>query len=156
MSVEEILLQNPLLFNHSVVSNSLRPHGLFSPPGSSVHEISQARILEWVAISFSRASFQPRVQIHVSCLAGGFFTTQSPGKPFILNTGLNINTSNQLQTNPITLSWNDSNSSYFKTLFHSPEVLLQKFSYSKQHTQAIGKYLPITDFSSDTQSGYTR
>ena len=32
----------------------------YSPPDSSVHEISQARILEWVAISFSRASSQPR------------------------------------------------------------------------------------------------
>ena len=36
-------------------------------PGSSVHGISQARILEWVAISFSRGSFRPRVQTHVSC-----------------------------------------------------------------------------------------
>ena len=35
----------------SVVSNSLRPHGLYSLPGCSVHEIFQARILEWVAIS---------------------------------------------------------------------------------------------------------
>ena len=33
-----------------------------SPPGSSVHGILQARILEWVAISFSRGSSQPRVQ----------------------------------------------------------------------------------------------
>ena len=33
-----------------------------SPPGSSVHGISQARILEWVAISFSRGSSQPRDQ----------------------------------------------------------------------------------------------
>ena len=39
---------------------TLRCHGLHSPPGSSVHEISQARILEWVAISFSRGSSQPR------------------------------------------------------------------------------------------------
>ena len=37
-----------------------------SPPGSSVHGISQARILEWVAISFSRLSSQPRAQTHVS------------------------------------------------------------------------------------------
>ena len=29
-------------------------------PGSSIHGISQARILEWIAISFSRGSFQPR------------------------------------------------------------------------------------------------
>jgi len=35
------------------------PYGLYSPPGSSVHGISQARILEWVAISFSRGSFWP-------------------------------------------------------------------------------------------------
>ena len=33
------------------MSDSLRPHGLYSLPGSSVHGISQARILEWVAIS---------------------------------------------------------------------------------------------------------
>ena len=39
----------------SVLSNSLRPHGL-SPPGSSIHWISQARILEWADISFSRGS----------------------------------------------------------------------------------------------------
>jgi len=41
-----------------------------SPPGSSVHGILQARILEWVAIPFSRASSQPRDQIWVSCIAG--------------------------------------------------------------------------------------
>ena len=39
-----------------------------SPPGYSVHEISQARILEWVAISFSRGSSQPRDFTHVSCI----------------------------------------------------------------------------------------
>ena len=38
-----------------------------SPPGSSVHGISQARILEGVAISFSRGSFQPRDQTSVFC-----------------------------------------------------------------------------------------
>ena len=39
----------------------------YSPPGSSVHGILQARILEWVAISSSRGSSQPRDQMHVSC-----------------------------------------------------------------------------------------
>ena len=51
-----------------------------SPPGSSVHGISQPRILEWIAISFSGGSFQPRDQTQVSCLAGRFFTTGPPGK----------------------------------------------------------------------------
>ena len=46
----------------------------YSPPGSSVHGIIQARILEWVAISFSRGSSQPRDQTWVSCTEGRFFT----------------------------------------------------------------------------------
>ena len=56
------------------------------PPGSSVPGISQAWVgigLEWVAISFSRVSSQPRDQTHVSCvscIAGGFFTTETPRK----------------------------------------------------------------------------
>ena len=45
-----------------------------SLPGSSVHGILQARILEWVAISFSRGSSWPRDQTQVSCIAGSFFT----------------------------------------------------------------------------------
>ena len=39
-----------------------------SPPGSSVHGILQVRILEWVAISFSRGSSQPRDWTSVSCI----------------------------------------------------------------------------------------
>ena len=39
-----------------------------SPPGSSVHGISQARILEWVAILFSRGPSWPRDQICISCI----------------------------------------------------------------------------------------
>ena len=45
-----------------------------SPTGSSVHRISQARILEWVAISFSRGSSWPKNWTWVSCIAGRFFT----------------------------------------------------------------------------------
>ena len=45
----------------------------YCPPGSSVHSIFQARILEWVAILFCRASSQPRDQTRVSHTAGRFF-----------------------------------------------------------------------------------
>ena len=45
-----------------------------SPRGSSVYGILQARILEWVAISFSRGSSQPRDPTWVFWIAGGFFT----------------------------------------------------------------------------------
>ena len=47
------------------------------PLVSSVHGILQARILEWVAIPFSRESSQPRDRIRVSCTAGGFFTVRA-------------------------------------------------------------------------------
>ena len=54
-----------------------------SPPDSSVYGVFQARILEWVAISFSRGSSQPsdQTRVYVSSLAGGFFTAEPPGKP---------------------------------------------------------------------------
>ena len=51
-----------------------------SPPGFSVDGISQARILEWVATSYSRGSSWPRQQTRVSWLAGGFLTNGLPGK----------------------------------------------------------------------------
>ena len=53
----------------------------YSPPGSSVHGILQARILEWVAMPSSRGSSWPRDQTCISCIAAGFFTTEPPGKP---------------------------------------------------------------------------
>ena len=68
-----ILIISLSLFSLSVVSDSCNPMD-FSPPGSSVHGILQARILEWVAISFSRGSSQTRNQTWVSCMAGKFFT----------------------------------------------------------------------------------
>ena len=45
----------------------------WSPPGSSVHGISQARILKWVAISSSRGSSRPRDRTCVSCTSSRFF-----------------------------------------------------------------------------------
>ena len=53
------------------------------PPGSSVHGISQARILEWVAVSFSRGSSQYRDRTRVSFIfyiAREFFTSELPVK----------------------------------------------------------------------------
>ena len=45
----------------------------YSLPGSSVHGIFQARILEWVAISYSRGFSQPRDRTWASCIVGRFF-----------------------------------------------------------------------------------
>ena len=51
-----------------------------SPPGSSVHVIFQARIPEWVTISFSRGSSQLMDRTHFSCFADGFFIHWATGE----------------------------------------------------------------------------
>ena len=56
----------------------------YSPPGFSVHEILQARILEWVAMPLSRGSSGPRDRTSVSWIGGRFFTTEPLGKPNIV------------------------------------------------------------------------
>ena len=61
--------------------HGLSNHMDYSTPGSSVHAIFQARILEWTAISYSRGSSWPRAWTRiscVSCMAGKFFTTEPP------------------------------------------------------------------------------
>ena len=58
----------------SVVGHSFVTPWTVAQPGSSVHGILQARILEWVAISSSRGSSQPRGWTLVSHIAGRFFT----------------------------------------------------------------------------------
>ena len=66
----------------SVIKQSptlLQPCGL-QPPVSSVHGILQARILEWIAISFSRGLPDPGIKPVSPVLAGKFFTTKVPGK----------------------------------------------------------------------------
>ena len=50
-------------------------------PGSSVHGILQARILVWVAISSSRASSNPGIELESPAFAGSFFITEPPWKP---------------------------------------------------------------------------
>ena len=52
-----------------------------SPPGPSVHGISLARILEWVAIPFSRGSLNPRIEPGSPTLQADSFLSELPGKP---------------------------------------------------------------------------
>ena len=54
-----------------------------SPRGSSVHGIFQARVLEWVVISFCTGSSRHRNRTRVSCIAGGFFTNWATMFPAI-------------------------------------------------------------------------
>ena len=58
------------LQSHTILCNPMDCR----PPGSSVHGVLQARILEWVAIPFSRGSSWPRNRTQLSCIAGRCFT----------------------------------------------------------------------------------
>ena len=69
------------VFSHKSCPTLLDPMD-YSPPGSSVHGIFQARILEWVDISFSRGFSRSSDRTWVSCIADRlFFTAEPPGKP---------------------------------------------------------------------------
>ena len=74
-----------------------------SPPGSSVHGIFQARILEWVSISYFRGSSDPGMEptsLVSPALAGRFFNTGPPGKPLTNNILIEI-----IKTQKITCLW---------------------------------------------------
>ena len=75
-----------------------------SLPGSSVREISQARILKWVAISFSRGSSRSRDWARISCITDRFFTTEPLGKPGSLFTDLWFQPQ-IFGTHPVNLQW---------------------------------------------------
>ena len=55
----------------------------YNPPGSSVHGVLQARILEWIAISFSRGSSQPRDQTWMSCMQADSLCLSQQGRFFM-------------------------------------------------------------------------
>ena len=76
---------------HSVMSTSFCDSMDCSPPGSSVHGILQARVLEWVAIPFSRRSSWPRDRTWVSCTAGRFFTIWASRKAPLIDAWLTYN-----------------------------------------------------------------
>ena len=56
-----------------------------SPPGSSVHGMLQARILEWVAISYSRGSCQPRDWVRFSCMQADSLPSEPPQKQSLMH-----------------------------------------------------------------------
>ena len=80
---KSVLTSCAAVFSSSVMSNSATPWTV-ALPDSSVHGIFQARILEWVAVSYSRGSFRPRHWTWVSCTSRILYLilycTDAPGK----------------------------------------------------------------------------
>ena len=117
-----------------------------SLPGSSVHGILQARILEWVAIPFSTGSSWPRDWTWVSCIAGRFFTVWAIGKShsFLLGTA-------QSPKLPGSLPWDVPNPFVSNLWFIWPQRLLSSWTgiplfYSEEmekHQCGIGFILKL-------------
>ena len=78
MQPKQLVFEGSLKWSEVKVTQSCPT--LCDPMDYTVHGILQARILEWVAIPFSRGFSQPRDQTHVSCIAGRFFTSWTTRK----------------------------------------------------------------------------
>ena len=106
----------------------LAPQGR-NPPGPSVHRISQARKLEWIAISFSKGLSHPGTEPTSSALAGRFFTTKSQGKPGLIFwkpfklTSVN-SFSDESASSRFSASWRQL---LLTSVFHSEEKILPLF-----------------------------
>ena len=94
-----------------------------SLPGSSIHGILQARILEWIVISFSRGSSKPRDWTWVSCIAGRLFTiwTREPSQNHLPKLPLKNHWDQMVPTDNFTKSSNPRQSQCFKNLLESLE-----------------------------------
>ena len=83
-----------------------------SLPGSSVHEIFQARVLEWVAISFSRGSSRPRDWTWVSHIVGRCFTIWATREDSIFYRHWKIKIYKDLAVAPLTLVYSTQGSNF--------------------------------------------
>ena len=95
-----------------------------SPPGFSVQGILQARILEWVAISLSSGSSQPRDQTWVSCIAGRLFIVRATRKvPAYMS--------------DCPQKWKNKVQGSGKFLRHFPEILQNRISWGEKLTSLV-------------------
>ena len=79
-----------------------------SLPRSSLHGISQARILEWVAISFSRLSSQPRDRSWVSCIAGRFFNIWATRETLRYADNTTVKAESEEELKSLSMKWSSS------------------------------------------------
>ena len=124
-----------------------------SPPGSSVHGNFQARILELIAIAPSGDLPSPGIEPASSAspaLAGGFFTSEPPGKPMRTNRGLPIKPQNSGRSPQVDTWWGgDSGTSGFRNISTSSgrkHTVGRYFLNSKQQTSISVWNLPVQSF----------
>ena len=139
--VESRLLESERKFSRSVVSDSLQPHGL--PPGSSLHGILQARLLEWVVISFSRGSSQPRDQTWDSRIPGRHFNLWATREAGMRIAGRNINNLRYADDTTLMAESEEELKSLLMRMKEENEKVGLKLNIQKTKTMASG---PITSW----------
>ena len=124
-----------------------------SPPGSSVHEISQARILEWVVIFFSRGSSPPRDRVWVSCIAGRLFTNWAAREyiPGALHKMKNISSRSVFSFSPFRGSFWLKVQTFGKEIKWSSSLL--GLNWASRPQQALGRKLFTQAHQSITRAG---
>ena len=146
--------------SHSVVSDSCDSMNC-SPTGSSVYGILQARILEWIAISFSRGSFWPRNRTWVFCFAGRWLTDWAKMDEHWRTDGFGLWCWRRLLRIPWTAR--RSNQSILKEI--NPEysleglmlkLKLQYFGHLMQRADSLEKTLMLEKIEGKRRSGWQR
>ena len=93
---------------------------VYSPPGSSIHGILQAGILEWVAISFSRGSSHPGIEPRSPVLQADTLTSEPPGSQYHQPSGLT-----GLESTSLWAAYHDFSHTWaFQNLQNSSKILL--------------------------------
>ena len=118
--------------SHSVMSDSLQPH----EPGSSVHGILQARIVEWVAMPSSRGYFWPRDQTcvtQVSCIGRQvLYHLVPPGKPLKSQPDL-------LKLTRVRITWGPGHLVHLISFYYKGVSVLEAFSFTVTLLQYVSQ-----------------
>ena len=110
-------------------SNSVMSKTLCDPMDYKVHGILQVRILEWVAVPFSRGSSQPRHWTQVSHTAGGLFTSWTPraaGGRSLLGLRLQRSGFNEIRETREEVSWSRTSPLGFISLYFEKSCSVQR------------------------------
>ena len=117
---------------------------LCNPMDHTVYGILQARILEWVAVPFSRGSSQPRDRTQVSHIAGRFFTIWATGKCQRDSKMIQQSSRSQPCLEACTLSW-WSHVQFFETPWTAAHQALLSMGFSRQEYWSGSPYPPLGD-----------
>ena len=140
-------LHNCMLCLVAQLCLTLWPHELCSPPGSSIHWIFWARLLEWVAMPSSRGSSQPKDRTQVSHIAGRFFTIwASKEAQTYVNYISNTHTHTHTHTTRAKTPWTKKKQPFRGTILISQ---IRSLAFSSPLELLVSSHFPILSWSKE-------